>query len=191
MLSPRGVKHLQQHMAAEAGPGVVPDQIFLSLFNSGCGLKKLIEQVFIGGVIARFEHALHIDVDTPIVLEVTEQTVEIPLFFHRFGRYASAEEIREVSVAQILDHFAHVGAFKNLVAQTINFATLIVLNVVKLQELLTDVVVRPSTLRWALSIMRVSILLSMATPSSSFRRSAMARMRSPPKMRNSWSSIDR
>ena len=141
VLTPRGIEHLQQNMTAETGPGIVTDQIFLGLFDLGSGFEKLVEQVFIGGVVARFEHALHVDVNAPIVFELSEQAVEIPLFFHRFSRHASTEEIREVTVAQILDHFAHVGALKNFVTQTIDFATLVVLNVVELKQLLANIVV--------------------------------------------------
>ena len=50
---------------------------------------------------------------------------------------------------------------------------------------------RASTLRCALSIERVTMPASMASPSGIFSRSMIARTRSPAKMRISESSSDR
>jgi hypothetical protein len=50
---------------------------------------------------------------------------------------------------------------------------------------------RASTLRCALSMLRLTMPASMASPSGIFRRSMMARTRSPAKMRISGSSSDR
>ena len=133
MLTPGRIEHLQQHVAAEARPGVVPDEFFLGLFDGGGRLDELVEQIFVGGLVARLEHGLHVDVQTPVVLEVVLQTGQIPLLFDGFGRHAGAEQIREEAVAQIVDHLADVLALEDLVAQTVDFATLIVLHVVELE----------------------------------------------------------
>ena len=77
----------------------------------------------------------------PLALKLFGERLQVPLLFHGFRRHEAAEKIGEVAVTQVPHHLGNVLAFEDFVSQPIDFLTLVVLNIVKFQQLLTDVVV--------------------------------------------------
>ncbi len=141
MLTPELVENLEQHRARKVPEGFRTHERLLRFVERVHFLDEGFQKILVRRRFRLIEHLAEGHRDVEVVLELRREAVEVPLLLHGFRRHVAAEEVREVAFAQVLEEVRAVGGFENLVAEPVDFVTLVVLDVVEFKELLADVVV--------------------------------------------------
>ena len=139
MITPVGVEALQKHHALELREVGFAHHGELGSEGLACSAQHLFEDLVVGDGFSALHFLLQGQRELPVIVQHPLERRQVPLLFHRLGRYVLPHQVGQAVVAHGLDQAGEFRCIQDLVALLVDHLALIVRNIVVFQQLLADV----------------------------------------------------
>ena len=139
VVTPVGVKALQQHCTLELREVLTPHLCHLGFKSGMRQLDNMLQNFLVGDGLGLAHPRLQLNGNLPFVVEDFLQRSQVPLLFHRLGRYILAHQICHAVLAHRGNHVRQIRRIEDVVALLVDHLALVIGYVVVFQQLLADV----------------------------------------------------